>query len=258
MSRPSVLLVVEREARVYRRLWQGSVFSAFVLPLLFLGAIGVGLGGLVNQHQAGGVGGVSYLHFVTPGLLAGTAMQVAAGQSLWGPTAGLKWVRFFHGIVTTPLTPPDVHAGYVLWAGLRTGLQAAIFLVVAGALGGVASWWGLLAIVFAVLIAAAFAAVLMAFSATQQTDLTFPVIMRLGIMPLFLFSGTFFPVSQLPRWLRPWSRLSPLWHGVELCRHATVGRLSWGSDLGHVAFLAAMLAAGLWWGARTFTKALAR
>jgi len=256
VARPGVLLVVEREARVYRRLWHGTVFSSFLLPLLFLGAMGVGLGGLVDQRN-GGVAGMSYLHFVTAGLLAGTAMQGAAGQSLWGVMAGVKWIRFYHGIVATPLRASDVQGGYVLWTAVRTGLQSAVFLLVAALLGGVPSWWALLALPFSVLIAAAFAAVLTAFAATQQTDLTFPVIMRLGIMPLFLFSGTFFPVSQLPRWLRPLSRLSPLWHGVELCRQATVGRLSWGADVVHVVVLVGVLAVGLAWGAATYSKALA-
>src|SRR2546423_14164036 len=107
--------VVEREARVYRRLWRGSAFTSFVIPLLFLAAIGVGLGGLVDQRTRN-VGGMSYLHFVTPGLMAGMAMQVAAAGALWPGMAGTKWGRFFHGVVATPLKASDVYGGSHNWA----------------------------------------------------------------------------------------------------------------------------------------------
>src|SRR5437868_3095541 len=147
-----VLRVVEREAQVYRRLWRGSAFTSFVIPLLFLAAIGVGLGGLVDQRTRQ-VGGMSYLHFVTPGLMAGMAMQVASAGALWPVMAGTKWVRFFHGIVATPLRASDVYGGYVVWSALRTATSAVIFIVVAGALGGVPSWWGVLAVPATVLTA---------------------------------------------------------------------------------------------------------
>ena len=256
MARPGLLLVVEREARVYRHLWQSSVFSAFVLPALFLGAIGVGLGGLV-QERAGDVEGMSYLQFVAGGMLAATAMQVAAPGSLWGVMAGLKWVRHYHGVVATPLTPADVYGGYRVWDAVRLALTSSVFLAVAAVLGGVPSAWGVLAVPAAVLTGVAFGAPLSAFAATQQTDIAFPVIIRLGITPLFLFSGTFFPVSELPDWAEPLSRLSPLWHGVELCRAATTGRVVWGDALVHVAVLAAIITVSWRVGTRTHTRALA-
>jgi lipooligosaccharide transport system permease protein len=255
MASPGPLLVVEREARAFRRLWHGLVFSSLVLPLLFLTAMGLGLGGLVDQHS-GGVGGLSYLHFVAPGLVAAAAMQGAAANGLWGVMTGMRYVRYYHGMVASPLAASTVQQGYVLWTGLRAGVQSAIFLVVAGALGAVPSPWGVLAVPASVLTAMVFAAVLTAFAATQENDLAFPVIMRLGIMPLFLFSGTFFPIDQLPGWLRRVSVLSPLWHGVELCRAATTGSVDWAAAAGHVAVLVGLVAAGLAFGARTYTKAL--
>lgn len=255
MSLPPLLRVVEREARVYRRLWVGSAFSSFLIPVLFLAAIGLGLGGLVDQRNRD-VAGLSYLHFVTPGLLGGMAMQQATGGSLWPVMAGTKWVRFFHGIVATPLRAADVYGGYVVWSALRAAASAAVFLAVAAVLGGVPSAWGVLALPAATLTATAFIAPLAAFAATQDTDLSFPMILRLVIMPLFLFSGTFYPVDQLPGWLRPVSAVSPLWHGVELCRAATTGRVDWSAAVLHVVVLVTIIALGWWWGRRTFASKL--
>lgn len=255
MTTPTVLRVVEREARVFRHLWRGSLFSSFLSPVMFLGAIGLGLGGLVQERTAD-LDGLRYLTFVTPGLLAASAMQAAAGDSLWPVMAGAKWIRTYHGMVATPVSAADVYGGHVIWTAVRTALSGAAFLVVAALLGGVPSAWGVLALPAAVLCAAAFAAPLSAFAATQQTDFTFPVIMRLGIVPLFLFSGTFFPIEQLPSWAQPLSMASPLWHGAELCRAATTGSVSWGAAVVHVLVLSACVAAGWVAGTRAFTRRL--
>ena len=251
-----MLRVVEREARVFRKLWRGTAFSSFVTPLMFLAAMGLGLGGYVRGRP--GLHGMSYLVFVTPGLLAASAMQNAAGGTLWPVMAGVKWIRTFHAMVTTPLGASDVYGGFLTWTAIRAVLGASAFLVVAALLGGVPSGWGVLAVPGAVLCATAFAAPLAAFAATQEDDQAFPVILRFGIIPLFLFSGTFFPVRQLPAGVRPLAAVSPLWHGVELCRAATTGTLHAGAAAGHVAFLAACIAAGSWWGVRAFTRRLAQ
>jgi lipooligosaccharide transport system permease protein len=253
----AVFRVVEREARVFRRLWRSSVYSSFVTPVLFLAAIGLGLGGLVDERR-GDVAGLDYLSFVAPGLLAASAMQTAAGESLWPVMAGTKWVRTFHAMVATPVGAADVYGGFVVWTAVRVSMSATAFLIVAALLGGVPSAWGVLALPAAVLCAAAFAAPLAAFAATQEVDVAFPLILRLGIVPLFLFSGTFFPVDELPDWLRPISALSPLWHGVELCRAATTGSVEWGAAAAHVAILAGCVGAGWVWGTRSFTRRLAQ
>lgn len=256
-SAAGIVRLVEREAHVARRLWRSTVVHSVVNPLLFLLGLGVGLGGLVDE-RAGAVEGLSYLHFVAPGLLAATAMQMGSAGSLWPIMSGTRWMRYFHGMVATPISPADVHLGYVVWVALRAAAASAVFIVVAALCGGVPSAWGVLGILGAVLTAAAFAAPLSAYAATQQTDVTFAVIMRLGVTPMFLFSGTFFPLAQLPAVLRPVAWVSPLWHGVELCRAATTGGgLPLRSFVVHLGVLAAYIAAGLWWGARTFRKNLA-
>jgi lipooligosaccharide transport system permease protein len=253
---PPLLRVVEREVQVYRRLWRGLAFSMFLNPVLFLAAMGVGLGGLIDE-TSGSVAGVSYLEFVAPGLMVASAVQLAAGESLWPVMAGVKWLRFFHGIVATPIRAADVFGGFVVWQAIRTVLSASVFLFVATLLGAIPSAWGVLAVPAAALTAAAFCAPLAAFSVTQESDFSFPVIMRLGILPLFLFSGTFFPVSELPEWLEPLTALSPLWHGVALARRATTGDVAFWPIVAHVSVLVAFVVAGWLAGTRTFTRRLA-
>jgi len=255
MATPLALRVAAHQAQLYRRFWRSSVFAYVLSPVLFLAAIGVGLGDMIDKQNAT-VGGFSYIVFVAPGLMAAAAMQGAAADSLWPIMAGTKWIRVFHAMVATPIRPRDVYDGTVASTTVRAGAGATVFLVVAALFGAVPSFWGVLAIPAAALCAAAFAAPLTAFAATQETDLRFPVIMRLAILPLFLVSGTFFPISQLPDWLQPLAWLSPLWHGVVLCRDATTGTLGPGSVVVHAAVLVACVAAGRAWGVRSFTRRL--
>lgn len=255
MAAPAFARVVGREFHIFRRQWHGSIFSSLVSPLLFLGAIGIGLGGLV-EAESGRVDGLEYLDFVTPGMLAAAAMQTGAGFALWPVLGGIKWMRTYHAIVTTPISPANVYTGVVMWSGIRTALYATGFLVVATLLGGVPSLWGFAAVPAAALCGAAFAAPLAAFTATQDTDAAFPIIMRIVVMPLFLFSGTFFPVETLPDALEGLAVVSPLWHGVELCRGATTGSIEFTAAVGHTAALFACAAAGFAWGRATFTRRL--
>ena len=257
MATPRMIRVVEREWLVWKRLWRGAVFNTVVQPLLFLAAMGLGLGKLVNQ-SSGGVEGLTYLEFVTPGLLAATVMLAASYESLWPVLGGVKWMKTFHAAVTTPIESRDLFGGRVLWVCLRGAFASAVFLLVAAVLGGVPSAWGVLAIPAAVLGGAVFAAWLSGYAVMQESDIPFAVITRVGLFPLVMFSGTFFPTSRLPDWLQPVTWLSPLWHVVELCRAATTGSApSAGTVLGHVTFLVTLLAIGWWWGGRRFERALA-
>lgn len=257
MSTPMALRVVEHQAQVFRRFWRSTVVSYILTPVFFLVAMGVGLGGIIDK-RSGSVGGVAYLDFVAPGLMVAAAMQGAVAESMWPVMAGHKWVRVYHAMVATPLRPADVYLGVVGWTAARVAIGASAFLLVATLVGAVASPWAVLAVPAAALCGGAFAAIVTAFSATQDTDLKFPVIMRVGVMPLFLFSGTFFPVSQLPHWLRPLAAVSPLWHGVELCRGFTTGRVRMGPVVVHVAFLAGCIVVGWLWGTRAFERKLAQ
>jgi len=188
--------------------------------------------------------------------MVATGVQLAAGESLWPVMAGWKWIGFYHGMIATPLRSADVYGGFVAWTTIRVLLSATVFLAVAAALGGVPSAWGVLAIPAGGLCAAAFCSLLGAFSIGQETDAAFSAIMRLGIVPLMLFSGTFFPVEQLPSWLRPAVVISPLWHGVELARAATSGRFDALAIIFHVAVLVGLIAVGFRWGTRAFARRL--
>jgi lipooligosaccharide transport system permease protein len=253
-ARFPLLRQTEREARVWAQLWRGTVIAGIVNPLLFLGAMGLGLGSLVDDR--GPVEGLDYLVFVAPGILAASALQSAAGASLWPVMGGMKWSKSFHAAVVTPLEPGDVYGGYVVWIGARLAMDATAFLAIAALLGAVPSPWGVLAIPAAVAGGLAFAAPLAAFAARQDSDVAFSVVMRILVMPMFLFSGTFFPLDQLPSGLRPVAWVTPLWHAVELCRAATTGSLDLLAGLGHLAFLVACAAAGAWWGVRSFRQRL--
>ena len=255
MTTAPVFRVVEREARVWLRLWHGLAFSMFVQPALYLAAMGLGLGQLVDAHS-GTVAGLPYLDFVAPGLLVASSMQLAAGEGMWPVLAGVKWIRFFHGVVATPIRPGEVYIGHIVWVSIRTMLSASAFLIVAAVLGAIESPWGVLAIPAAALTGAAFMAPISAFSVTQDSDVSFPMMMRLGVLPLFLFSGTFFPISQLPRGLEVLAVFSPLWHGVELARAATTGTFDGPAILFHIAFLSACVAIGAYYGTRNFARRL--
>jgi lipooligosaccharide transport system permease protein len=256
MATSPTLRVVEREFRVFSRLWRGFVFSLVLNPVLYLAAIGLGLGGLVDKHS-GSVDGLTYLQFVTPGLLVASAMQVAAGESMWPIVGGVKWIGNFHATVATSITPDEVLYGCVLWIAIRAMIGSVVFVLVAAVLGGIPSAWGILAIPVAGLCAAAFSAPLAAYSVMQDSDLTFPLILRIGVLPLFLFSGTFYPISQLPDALQVLAHFSPLYHAVQLARAATTGTFDLGPDLVSLGVLVGCILAGLAWGRRRFERRLA-
>jgi lipooligosaccharide transport system permease protein len=216
----------------YRRTWRSSVVTSFLIPVLYLAAMGVALGSLIDKHSHG-VDGVTYVAYLAPGLLAGTCMaQLAA-----------------------PLDVYDVLLGHLAWIAARLAIVVSIYLAVMAAFGVVYSPWALLALPAGVLTGAAFAAPVSAFAATQEKDSSFSTLYRFAIIPMFLFSGTFFPISQLPVWLQVVAYVTPLYHGVTLCRDLTLGQVGW-ADVGHTAYLCTCVAVGYAAGRRTFAKRL--
>lgn len=217
--------VVEHRAVQYRRTYRASIFSSFLTPVLFLAAMGVGLGTYVDRggDAAGALGGLSYLEFLAPGLLAASVMQAASFESTFPIMGGLVWNRVYHAMYATPISPRDIALGTLAWIAIRLGMIAVVFTLVIVVLGAAASPLTVLAIPAAVLTGMAFAGPIVAFSATQRTPEKFSAVFRFGITPLFLFSGTFFPISNLPDAIEPLAWLSPLFHGVELTRGLALG-----------------------------------
>jgi lipooligosaccharide transport system permease protein len=241
---------------VYRRIWRSSVFSSTLGPLFYLGALGFGLGSLVDRHGTTGIGAVPYLAFVAPAILAMQAMQTALAESTFPVHGGLKWDYRYIAARATPLRPADIFRGHLLFIAIRLTMTSAIFLAIAAAFGSVRSAWAVAALPAAVLTGVAFAAPVAAWAITLQGETPFNYAFRFGMTPLMLFSGTFFPLSRLPGWLRLVAYATPLWHGVALCRALTLGSLSAGSAAIHVGYLLGLTGLGVWAGSRCFTRRL--
>jgi lipooligosaccharide transport system permease protein len=257
MTTHPTLRAYEAWAQAYRRTWRGSVVTSFLNPVLYLGAMGWGLGHYVGS--GGGqarLGGYDYLTYIAPGLLAATAMQIGVAESTWPVLGSIKWWRRYHAMLATPLRVRDVMLGHVGWMLTRVTIVSTVFFAVMAAFGTVPRASSLLALPAAVLTGLAFAASVAAFSATQETDVGFSTLFRFVVVPMFLFSGTFFPIDQLPVGLRPVAWLTPLWHGVDLCRSLDLGTTTAWLTAVHVAYLSALVAAGVAAAQRTYTRRL--
>ena len=252
--------VFEYRLLSYRRTFRASIFNSFVGPALFLAAMGVGLGTYVDQSATVELGGVSYLAFLAPGLLAATAMQTAAFEATFPIMGGLVWSRVYHAMYATPIRPMDIALGNLAWIGFRVLMVSSVFVVVTALFGAAASPLIVLSIPVAVLTGLAFAGPIAAFSATQRTVEKFNAVFRFGITPLFLFSGTFFPIESLPALLQPIAWLTPLYHGVELSRALSLGYAAEEPllMLAHAAFLSAFAVAGAVAAVRTVSARLVR
>jgi lipooligosaccharide transport system permease protein len=230
----------------YRRLWKTNLLSSFVQPILYLLGLGVGVGSLVdsNSGSADILGGVSYVAYVAPGLLITTAMSLAAGESMWPIMGNLKWQRGFHGIAATPLDARDITLGHATWIGARCGLAGGAVAVALACFPETRSWGLIAAVLMAVLVGVAFAMPITAFSVNSEYDGSFAGVQRFVIIPLFLFGGAFYPLSQLPTVVQWIAKIAPLWHGVTVARSFTTGTVYWPGVLGHVAYIWLWIVAG--------------
>jgi lipooligosaccharide transport system permease protein len=257
MALPAVARVVEAHALVYRRTWRGSVISTFFSPVLYLLAMGVGLGSLVDEGAGqANLGGLDYLAFLAPGLLVATAMQTGAGDGSWPVMAGIKWTKTYHATLATPVGVRDLVIGHLGWVGVRLTFVSVVFVAIMAAFGAVESWAGAAAVIPAVLTGLVFAAATTAYAAYLESDTGLSTLFRFGIVPMFLFSGTFFPISQLPDWLEPLATVVPLWHGVELARSMALGIPTTWSPAIHVGYLLVWIVGATLIAFRTFQKKL--
>jgi lipooligosaccharide transport system permease protein len=236
--------VLEYKLRVFRRYWRSALVGGLLTPVFYVLALGIGLGTVVNRH--GSQLGVPYLQFVAPAFVTAAALQIAAADAAYPVLSGFKWVRTYHGIAATPLRPEQICQAELSWIALRLTVNSAIYLAIMAGFGAARTPWVLLAVPAATLTGTAFAAVVMAISATVQRESNlFNVLFRFVVTPMFLFSGTFYPISQLPRWGQVVAWFSPLWHGTELARDAGLGGgLSAVAVIGHLCYLLGWLVAG--------------
>ncbi len=247
--------IVERNVMVYRA--RPLVFlSALVEPILYLFALGVGLGALVGAVTGPGGQPVSYSAFVAPALLAASAMNGAVYESTFNLYSKLKFEHLYDAMLATPVTSRDIAVGETTWALLRGSLYSAAFLAIAAAAGLVTSWWAILAVPAATLIGFAFAGVAMTATTFMTSWQDFDLV-QLVLMPLFLFSATFYPLDVYPSALQAIVVLSPLYHGVELVRGLMLGVIGPGL-LVHVAVLVGLGLVGVRFAARRLDTLLVR
>lgn len=248
---------VEYWLRTAKAWFQSILIYMVGEPLLYLIALGVGLGTLVD-NGVGTVDGVPYLVFVAPALLISTVVMSTGGELTYPVMAGFKWDRLYYGPHATPVTPAQIATGHFLGVMIRFTVQAAIFWAIMVAFDAVPRGVLVSALVIpiGVLSAAAFGALLQAYASTLQDEgYQFAFVQRFVIMPMFLFAGTFFPLTAMPVYLHWIGWISPVWHGTQLARQVTYGAVEpiWLTVV-HVIFLVALTVAGVLLARRSYTR----
>jgi len=229
----------------YLRTWKGSAISSFVVPLLYVLAMGVLLGGFITGDPRKLEGATSYLSFVAPGMLCAQSMTRAFGEVTYPVMGMIKWQRIYYGMIATPLSVRDIVFAQLTFVAVRVGLGSAVFVAVLAPFGVFESAGGVvLAFLLQLLIGTAFAAPVFALSAALKDESGYALVFRLGMIPMFLFSGAFFPVSNLDPWMEALAKATPLWHGVDLTRMLVLGRVDGSTALVHVAYLVALTLVG--------------
>jgi lipooligosaccharide transport system permease protein len=247
-------VLMERSVRAYRQSWM-VVASGFFEPLFYLLAMGNGLGSLIGQVSTA-AGPVAYAAYIAPALLATSAMNGAILDSTNNVFFKMKFAKLYDGMLATSLGPVDVALGEIIWSLVRGGLYSVAFVLVILGLGLLASWWALLAVPVALVIAFGFAAVGMAITSYMKTFQNLEWVQIL-LLPMFLFSTTFYPLGVYPRPLQLLVECLPLYHGIELMRGLCLGLVSPSLFL-HLLYFAAMIVVGLTVASRRLEKLLLR
>lgn len=244
--------------RRYRRIWRGTVVMSVANPLLFLAAMGAGLGKLVDANHSGHLAGTPYLDFLAPGLLAASAMQNGFIEGAFPVFQSSRERGNYPAAAATPMRPADILTGHLLFVAFRVLLSGVLFLAVVVAFGVVGPLRALLAAGPVLLTGMAFAAPLMAWSVSVDRQSRLNGLYRFVVMPLYMFSGTFFPIGQLPHWLRAVATCTPLYHGVELTRSTALGAAHPAATAVHVGYLLVLTAGGVWAARRSYAGRLHR
>lgn len=242
---------------VYKRTWKGSIVTSFASPLFYVLAMGVLLGGFVHVSPARLEGATSYLAFVVPGLIAAQAMQTAVFETTYPVMGALKWHKSFYAQLASPLEVRDLANAMLMFTLFRVGSTCGVYFVVMAPFGVFESWWGpVVAWLATMLVGMAFAVWTFAFSASVRSEASFGLVFRLGLIPLFLFSGSFFPIHNLGSALEWVARLTPLWHGVNLTRMFCLDHVDGSTALANTVVLVVVLATGWWVAVRSLARRL--
>ena len=255
------LYVAEARVRIMLK-WIWMILGiAIANPILYLISVGIGLGGLIDKSVGpAGVDGVKYLTFLAPALLAQAAIQGAMDETVFPTIEGFKWHKTFYSMNSTPLSGTQISIGVFLAAFLRTIYTVILYFGVMWAFGALDSPKAWLAIPTAIFAGISFGALMQAVAAKLENENIFFIVLgRFIMMPLFLFSGTFFPLASMPFFLQWIGWISPLWHATELGRSLTYGHaISPTMMWVHFLVLLAMLVSGLYLSARIFTRRLTK
>jgi lipooligosaccharide transport system permease protein len=244
---------------VYQRTWKGSIITSFVSPLFYVLAMGVLLGKYVNVSPAQLEGATSYLAFIVPGLIAAQAMQTAVFETTYPVMGALKWHKSFYAQLATPLESRDLANAFLMFTLFRVAATCGVYFVVMAPFGVFETWWGpIVAWFVTMLVGMAFGTWTFAFSAHVRSEASFGLIFRLGLIPLFLFSGAFFPISNLGPVLELVAKLTPLWHGVNLTRMLCLDTLTWPTAAVNALVLIAVLVSGWYVALRTLARRVAQ
>jgi lipooligosaccharide transport system permease protein len=249
--------LVERNVMVYRHQWIIIVSGVFE-PIFYMIGIGLGIGGIVGEIPSAFVGGrtdVSYLAYVAPALLATAAMNGAVFETIFNVFFKLNYAKTYEGVLATPMGITEIALGEMMWALMRALLYAVAMFVIMLVTGLILSPWGVLMVPAALLVAAAFAAAGLAGTSYLRTVNDFDVPMGLIVMPMFLFSGTFFPVDLYPEPLQWLMQINPLFHSISLIRGLSTGLVGLGQAW-DLVFLVAFFAICMWIAMRQMERKL--
>ncbi len=239
--------------------WTSVLGSALLTPALYVLAMGIGLGTLVDS-SAGGVDGVPYLTFVAPGLLISTVVMSSTNELMYPVMDGFKWSKLYFSRAATTASTTQVAVGDLVAVTLRMVAEAAVFWLMLVLLGAVNPAWSWVMIPIAAVAGMAFGAPLAAFAASKDDEgFSFSMIQRFVVMPMFLFAGTFYPLAAMPSYLQWIGWISPMWHGTQLARAVSFGLPLSGAEVAlHLGFLLALLLLGTWLTVRAFTRRLTK
>lgn len=241
--------------------WKWSILGeAIVNPMFYLLSIGIGIGKFVNAHQSHGVDGVSYLTFLAPALLASACIVGAVNEVMFPTLEGFKWNKNFYAMYSTPISSKQIADGILISAMARALLGTVLYYAALLIFGGVSGFHSLLLLPSTLLFALSFAALMMGIcAAVENSDLLMNFVNRLLIMPLFLFSGTFYSLKSMPIFLQWIGWLSPLWHATEVGREISYGQhISLTFNLFHFLYFFLMLTFGIKHTRYRFAKRLSK